>query len=226
MNITTEYLKAQFDKFNAAYFGRTLPEPKFCVTRSRTFLGQFRCTRKRRGLLRRTVCTDLKIKVSSYYDMPEREYDNVLLHEMIHMYIAVKGLKDTAPHGRVFREIMERLNSTYGWTISISANTRRWAVAEANRRTRYDVLTLETTDGKMFVAVINPAYITRVDAMASRSAMVKSHSWHVSASDYFSSFPLTRSLRGRRVTRDEMKRILQTEVAESDKTGTSPLRNE
>lgn len=211
MDITTEYLKTQFDEFNRAYFGSTLPEPKLCVNNSRTMLGQFRCKRQRRPLSRRTTYTDLTIKVSRYYDMPEREYQNVLLHEMIHMYIAVKGLKDTSPHGVVFREIKDRLNSMYGWTVTVSGRNRQWPVAEANRKRLYNVLTLETTDGRTFVSVVNPAYIDSVNSMATMSPMVKSHRWHTSSDEYFASFPLTRSLRGRLTNRRELERILPEE---------------
>jgi len=207
MDITTDILAIYFDKFNKAYFDGKLPVPRFAVTNSRTILGQFICTRERRKILRPSVCTGFTIKVSRYYDITERDYHNILLHEMIHYHIAYHGMRDTSPHGVLFKRMMNTLNS-HGWHITVSTNTRQWAVAEANRKAQYNVLTLTATDGRQFVSVVNPSYIAHVDSIAAQSPMIKSRQWYVSANDYFASFPLTRSLRGRRVSRSEMERIM------------------
>ena len=147
MDITTDILAIYFDKFNKAYFDGKLPVPRFAVTNSRTILGQFICTRERRKILRPSVCTGFTIKVSRYYDITERDYHNILLHEMIHYHIAYHGMRDTSPHGVLFKRMMNTLNS-HGWHITVSTNTRQWAVAEANRKAQYNVLTLTATDGR------------------------------------------------------------------------------
>jgi len=36
---------------------------------------------------------------------------------MIHYSIAYTGLKDTAPHGVVFRGMADAMNKKYGWDI-------------------------------------------------------------------------------------------------------------
>ena len=43
---------------------------------------------------------------------------SVLLHEMIHYIIGYTGLKDTSAHGVVFKGLMDKLNSQYGWDMS------------------------------------------------------------------------------------------------------------
>lgn len=209
MKITTDYLRGRFASFNAAYFGGKLPEPQFVVSNSRTVLGQFRCRRERKGLFGRYRNTGYMIKVSVYYDVTEREYDNVLLHEMIHYHIAYSGRRDSSAHGPLFRNEMERLNAC-GWNISVSTATRHWAVAERNRRTEYIVLALVTTDGRRLLSVVNPKYVARIDAMASRSPLVERHDWYTSADDYFASFPQSRSLRGRIMKHAEFDRRVKS----------------
>lgn len=204
MRLTVEHLKEWFAEFNTAYFGGGLPEPRLEVSNSRTMLGQFRCRRQKRWPFGRPRSTGFTIKVSAFYDTSEREYMNTLLHEMIHYHIAFRGIKDTSPHGKVFREIMERLNRDHGWNIGISARTRGWTVAGRNMRSSYDILVVRTTDGRRLVAVANPAYKERLDTMAARSAAVDSHVWYTSGDAFFASFPRVRSLRGRVVTEREL----------------------
>ncbi len=204
MTLTTEHLRLWFTAFNTEYFGGELPEPALKVSNSRTMLGQFTCRRQRKWPFGRNRLTDFTIKVSAYYDTGEREYRNTLLHEMIHYHIAYRGIRDTAPHGKVFRTVMERLNREHGWNISISTSARKWTVAERNVKTGYDVLTIRTADGRNLVTVANPAYKERLDAMARRSRMIAAHRWYTSGDAFFASFPRVRTLRGRIVTEREL----------------------
>lgn len=52
--------------------------------------------------------------------MPENEWEDILIHEMIHYFIAYQGLNDNAPHGKLFREKMNEINTKYHRNISIS----------------------------------------------------------------------------------------------------------
>lgn len=44
------------------------------------------------------------IYISTYYDCSERDYQTVLLHEMIHYLICFLRLDDTSPHGVLFKK--------------------------------------------------------------------------------------------------------------------------
>lgn len=205
MLITIEDISNWFDRFNNAYFYNKLPKPKFVVTNSRNILGQFECTKKRRGLFRHIVRTDFVIRISSYYDIPECEYCNLLLHEMIHYHIAYHNLGDTSTHGPKFRSFMEQLNSL-GWNISIRARTTKWSVAKRNRRSLHNVLVLETIKGQ-FIMVVHPDYLKRIDAIAANTSSVIKHTWYISKDEYFDSFPRARSLRGQRISYEELNRV-------------------
>lgn len=210
MTPDTSILTSWFRTFNVAYFGGRLPEPRIVTTNSRTILGQFRCHRRRlRWLGTRSGLTDLTIKISTYYDAAERDYQNTLLHEMIHLAIACGGRRDTSPHGRLFRAEMDRLNSGYGWSIRVSTPTKTWPVAERNRKQRsHCILMLTMADGRRFVSVVNPAYAERIDRMAGRAPGIRSHAWYTSHDDYFARFPKVRSLRGRCLKAGEAGRLM------------------
>ncbi|MGN1263779.1 MAG: SprT-like domain-containing protein [Prevotella sp.] len=207
MKLTIEYVKARFAGFNTLYFGGKLPEPVFKIMNSRTRLGMFVCRKERKGFFLTRRVVENVIKLSSYYDATERDYDNILLHEMIHYYISYSGRRDNSMHGRLFTAEMERLNAC-GWQITVSVNTRQWSVAERNKVSRYCVLALKTTNGHSFLSVVNPAYRNRIDRMAKASPQVAAHGWYESTDDFFASFPRVRSLRCRRVKASEYNRMM------------------
>ena len=101
MIATHEYVKDKFGEFNRLIFGGKLPLLPICMSNARTFLGA--CTFKRkRNWLGKTVLYDFKLKISTRFDLPEKELEDTIVHEMIHYYIAVNKLKDTSTNGHIF----------------------------------------------------------------------------------------------------------------------------
>jgi hypothetical protein len=112
MNITTDILTKYFQQFNHDYFADGLPLPRLVPSRSRTRLGSFSCKRKLTWRGRKLY--DFTIRISTYYNMTERHMQNILLHEMIHYYIAYKHIHDTSSHGAEFERMMNWLNKEHG----------------------------------------------------------------------------------------------------------------
>lgn len=200
MQIDMTWLRQWFARFNDQYFEGGLPTPRFRIGHSRTQLGTMSYKRQRR--LFRTQMTDFTISLSNYYDQTEHQFQSVLLHEMIHLSIAVSGVKDTSPHGVVFRGMMARLNRD-GWNISISATTRGIERAYTGSQTvisQYLVLAIMTREGKYFLASVNPKFARSIETRISTAPEIARHTWHTTNDRWFESMPKVRSLRGRRVT--------------------------
>ena len=203
MQINTEWIAVNFDRFNKDYFGGRLTPPKFSVNNARTRLGSMAFKWKRSLLKRESY--DYVIRLSNYYDIPEVEFQNVLLHEMIHYYIAVKRFKDDSVHGTMFRSIAQRINKQ-GWHVVVRTDTRKWPVAERNRKKvitrKRIVLAASTTDGKYFLSVIGPGSVRKVKLQIARTPQIREARWFESSDDYFQQFPQCRTLRGRIVTKE------------------------
>ncbi len=207
MIVTTEWMETWFRKFNDDYFGAGLPLPVLKTSAAHTRLGQMSCKwTKRWG---RTKCHDFIIKLTTYYDMTERQAQNVLLHEMIHYSIAYTGLKDTAPHGIVFRGIADKLNRQYGWDIKAMTTTKGWKKAESakarvnQRPAIYLILALKMKDNRHFLSVVNPRYARQIDLRLRGLTEVEHYGWYASSESAFDHMPIVRSLRGKRVSREE-----------------------
>lgn len=200
MQIDTLWMKNNFMRFNTQYFDGVLPLPRLRAGRSRTQLGTMSC--KRKTSWGRTKLYDFTISLSNYYDQTEHQFQSVLLHEMIHLSIAVSGVKDTSPHGVVFRALMQRLNRD-GWDIQIMTKTRDYTKAYTGSATviaQYIVLALEMNDGKRFLSSVNPKFVRDINQQLRTIPQISHYAWFTTSDRWFETMPKVRSLRGRRVT--------------------------
>ncbi len=196
MQVDVHWVRRNFQRFNADYFGGKLPEPRFVVGRARTRLGS--CSWKRKTLHGHSSYFDFTIAISNYYDQEERDFQNVLLHEMIHLSIAHSGVKDSSSHGVLFRGMMERLNRE-GWDIQVSHSMKgvgKTAARQGSERRNRLVLAIETDDGRCFLSCVNTHYAYRLDDMMRRSTNLKRFAWYLSDDPWFDDKPVVRSLRG------------------------------
>ena len=210
MQIDTLWMKNNFMRFNTQYFDGVLPLPRLRAGRSRTQLGTMSC--KRKTSWGRTKLYDFTISLSNYYDQTEHQFQSVLLHEMIHLSIAVSGVKDTSPHGVVFRALMQRLNRD-GWDIQIMTKTRDYTKAYTGSATviaQYIVLALEMNDGKRFLSSVNPKFVRDINQQLRTIPQISHYAWFTTSDRWFETMPKVRSLRGRRVTAEVFQAKTQT----------------
>ena len=210
MQIDTLWMKTNFMRFNTQYFDGVLPLPRLRAGRSRTQLGTMSC--KRKTSWGRTKLYDFTISLSNYYDQTEHQFQSVLLHEMIHLSIAVSGVKDTSPHGVVFRGLMQRLNRD-GWDIQIMTKTRDYTKTYTGTATviaQYIVLALEMNDGKRFLSSVNPKFVRDINQQLRTIPQISHYAWFTTSDRWFEAMPKVRSLRGRRVTAEVFQAKTQT----------------
>lgn len=201
-----------FRRFDHDYFGGKLPVPELGLTRAKTRLGQLAYKRATRW--GRTKLYAFKLSMSTYYDMTDRQAKSVLLHEMIHYIIGFTGLKDTAPHGIVFRGMMNNLNRKYGWDIRVMTSTKGWKVSEwAEERQKakgpqtYLMLAIEMQDGKHYLSRVNPSFARRIESKLALVRELRSHRWYTTQEPYFEDYPQVRSLRGRRISKSDFEKL-------------------
>lgn len=212
MIVTIDWMEEWFKRFDQEYFGGKLPLPELSLTRAKTRLGQLAF--KRASRWGRTKLYDFKLSMSTYYDMTEQQAKSVLLHEMIHYIIGYTGLKDTAPHGVVFRGMMDNLNRKYGWDIRVMTSTKGWKVSErvaekkkAKGPQTYLMLAIELKDGKFYLSRVSPSFARRIEKQLPMVRELRSHRWYTTQESYFEDYPQVRSLRGRRITKGDFEKL-------------------
>ena len=212
MIVTIDWMEEWFKRFDQEYFGGKLPLPELALTRAKTRLGQLAF--KRASRWGRTKLYDFKLSMSTYYDMTEQQAKSVLLHEMIHYIIGYTGLKDTSPHGVVFRGMMDNLNRKYGWDIRVMTSTKGWKMSEqvaekkkAKGPQTYLMRAIELNDGKFYLSRVNPGFARRIEKQLPMVRELRSHSWYTTQEPYFEDYPQVRSLRGRRITKGDFEKL-------------------
>ncbi len=119
MKVDAYFVYTTFDRFNSEIFGGELPLVPIKASTARGYLGRMAWEVKR-GPLGREKPTNFRMLINCTRDLPQNVWEDTIIHEMIHYYIAWKGIKDTSSHGKVFRQMMEKINREHGRNVTIS----------------------------------------------------------------------------------------------------------
>lgn len=190
MTASVPFVEETFRHFNALCFGGSLPDIPVVLTHARTFLGKMEF-KTRRGLFGHVVSYyDFRMRISVSFDLPQQELEDVVIHEMIHYYIALKNLRDTSSHGRVFRDMMHRINSTYGRNISVRHHGEKLLVGKP-RKHHFCISTFR--DGKTGITVFSPSKEQWMRRNLPRCFDIVEMDWYTSEDPFFGRFPRSRT---------------------------------
>jgi len=106
------HLACAFRQYNAEYFGGILPVPDFEVTDSFKYFGYFSS-----DIWDNTTINPL-IQISGNWEYTENQFRDILVHEMIHYYLAYTGKDTVGSHGIEFKSLANELNHKYGLNIT------------------------------------------------------------------------------------------------------------
>jgi len=186
------FIQASFDHFNELIFSGRLPKIPVALSKAASYVGL--CTFKtRRHLFGRAEHYDFKLRFSTRFDLPENEVEDTVIHEMIHYYIRLNNIKDTSAHGKVFRQMMEQINSAYGRHITVSHRTtkeQREAALDKRPRLRY-IAIVTFKDGRQGLKLLphDERKVTAYHRALMRSRQVSSIDYYEGSDPWFNRFP-------------------------------------
>lgn len=203
VRVTTDYIRERFALFNGMMFGGRLEMPTLKVSNARSTLGQIRCKRQAQqdGTWR---FSDFEFVISGRLKLDGRALDDVIIHEMIHYYILSNQIQDTAPHGVVFRRMMDEINNRYGRNISVR---HKMTDTEHDADTRRSLHMVCVVRGDGWTGIIVAAR-TRVRALwdaPTRILNVTEWNWYASYDPFFNRFPHVRTLKVYNVEEKELR---------------------
>lgn len=152
MKPTIQYLKEKFAEYNRQIFGGRLPEPAITLCDVTSFVGQYKYKGETHIL-----------RFSTAFDLPERELEDTVIHEMIHYFIGYHGLYDRSAHGPLFKAMMLTVNEGHGRNITISRRTTHGEMADAKATLKkwHVIAVLHFTTGERGVKVL-PRVIPKI----------------------------------------------------------------
>lgn len=200
MVLTIDFIRENFHKFNKEYFGGSLVTPEFKITTRKRQLGCMSWNFKGYKRLY-TIC------ISNYYDRCKTDYQNTIIHEMIHLYIRQNDIKDTRRHhGKVFYDWADKINKQGGWHIARTDDISGCGLTEKSNNTYYVVIYKTSVLNKYFMFCLNKNYVKNYDFKSMECCLAfTSHN-----DKAFAKYPLCRtSRRGWFITEKEFLNAYQ-----------------
>lgn len=204
MKATSKFIEEKVSQFNELCFGGALPQIPIVLTNARSFLGKL-TYKGRRSLFGLFGKTDFTLRISSLYDLPEREWEDVVIHELIHYYIGVRGIRDTSPHGRAFRRMMDDINSRYGRNVTVHHHAVAGELPEKKVVPRYNILCASRfQDGNWGVTVCLPSRVHDLNRALPRYYRLSEMAWYGSWDPFFNGFPRSRTPKIYKVSKEDL----------------------
>lgn len=110
-----ETMSKMFKECNKEYFKSSLPIPTFSTLNKLNTIAKF-VYNKNKG--KKCPIKWQEIRITECYDFSEEDFRDIMVHEMIHYYIALNGIKDNNEHGKEFMKMANEFNSKYHLNIT------------------------------------------------------------------------------------------------------------
>lgn len=209
--LTVEYIQSIFDEFNGLIFDGALPRIPVVLGNAASYVGQLTC-KSRRRLLGKREYYDYKLRISKRYDLPASEVEDTVIHEMIHYYIRLKGIRDTSAHGTVFRRMMEDINRRFGRHITVSHHTTpEQREAARDRRPRLRVVAIvDFKDGRQGLKLLPPdrRKVAAYHRVLMHGGSVAGIKYHLETDPWFNRYPTSSAYNVFFVPMDEVRQHL------------------
>ncbi len=212
MKATIPYIEQKFEEFNRHMFGGKLPKIPVELSDAKTFLGQ--CVfKKRRKPFGKTESYDFRLRINTRVDLPEREVEDTIIHEMIHYYIGYNQLKDASAHGPLFLSIMNEINRKFGRNLTVShESTKEQREQLQDKRSHYHVIAVvKFHDGRTGIKVL-PRVLRSIlyyynNVLANRE--IASIQLYMSNNVFFNRYPNSSALKVHFLEADEIRKQLE-----------------
>ena len=208
MKPTISFLLHTFKWVNRDIFDNSLPPIEFKIGNAASYSGKFFHPTTQIGFLRTTPNINPYIVISRRYDIPATQIEDIVIHELIHYYIYLSGIKDSSPHGKRFLEIMLQINRDHGRHISVSTriNPQTQATDTRTRKKYICISHLET--GDLGITICGKTSVLRLHQAISRIPSVKKTEWHISINPWFNRFPMVRSCKIYKISHENYEKYL------------------
>ena len=138
-------LKAEYAKWNKKLFNNELPDIPIALGRMKDATGLTSATVVKKGK-RFSSVRDIKMKLSTNLKLTRQEFDEVLIHEMIHVYFFHVGIN--AGHGPEFKVKASELSKKVGFKIPLTHAVQNSEVDEKSVKPKEHAFLLLIRSGK------------------------------------------------------------------------------
>lgn len=189
MRATLSFLTATFRHFNQLIFQNQLPLPIMRISEARTYMGQFKWVRKKEGYESNNI---LYLTMSRRYDLPIETLEDVVIHEMIHLMIHIKNIKDTSSHGNVFKRYMHAINKDYGRHIRVSHRCTPEELESDTKKSHSLMCLCRLTDGRRMICRASKSRVFDIHKAFQSWELIEDEEWYLVYDCRLNCFPRVR----------------------------------
>jgi len=189
MKPSVEYVKARYSVYNSLCFEGRLPEVPVVLSNADSFLGKACFVLKVDQYGVPIGYKDLSLKINAKYDRSKDEIDDVIIHEMIHLYIVFHNIHDESPHGPVFRSIMNQINDRFCRHIEVSHKSALNEGKTGQPAGGRVICITQFNDREHGITVCSNSRVFRIMEELPRRYRIMGMRWYYSDDPYFNLYP-------------------------------------
>lgn len=191
---TLEYIENKFHEFNELMFEGKLADLPFKLSSARTFLGQIRYIRDKMPDGTERYC-GFQFVINTKIDLPEREIEDTIIHEMIHYYILSNQMQDTGPHGELFIQMMQKINLKFDRNVSVAHKVTK-EEQDNDTEIREHLFCISKFRGNQLgITIANKSKILQLWDELPKVSRVEECKWYLSTDPYFNRYPRASSVK-------------------------------
>ncbi|MCR5819928.1 MAG: SprT-like domain-containing protein [Bacteroidaceae bacterium] len=187
MTVTLSYIEQKFDEFNQLCFNGELSRPRFGLFKARNAMGRVKCYKEKRAD-GTSFYKQFSIEMNRAYDLNEQVFEDCIIHEMIHYYIISHQIQDTSPHGKVFRSMMNDINSRFDRHVNINYKMTADDLKHERVIHEHCICVMHMKDGRMTLAICAKSRVLRCAIIIQDLPNVADSQWFVSFNPFFNRF--------------------------------------
>ena len=204
MKATIDYIKRKVGEYNELCFEGKLKPLPFKLSNSRTMLGQVRFMREKNpddtwhyyGFV---------FAISNLLDLPEKEIEDTILHEMIHYYILSNQMQDTSPHGEIFVRIMKDINRRFDRNISIVHRATKEEHDKDTQVRQHIICVCRMRGNQMGITIATKSSLFQLWDEIPKFPKVVECNWYITTDPYFNRYPRAKTLKIYSIPHDELE---------------------
>jgi hypothetical protein len=187
MRATIPFVKKVYEEYNQKCFGGILPTPEYRISNTKNIWGNVRWWH-RHDETGKIVEQTIGLGISKRYDISEERLIDIIIHEMIHIYIIVAGIPITATHGPEFEKVVKEINKKYGRHVESRKEILPEELDSDTVREPHHLCYIELEDGRKGIMAFTPKKTKQIKAFFAKTPSITKHVFYFSDDPFFNRF--------------------------------------
>ena len=209
MTPTIADIQQIFYKFNELCFDGKLPLPRIRLSMAKNYLGQLRYKTKKDGKGNK-VNYDFCLCISKLHEMDQEKLEDVVIHELIHLFIHYNNIQDTSAHGAVFRRMMEDINTRFHRHITISDRSGVTSTTNEQKLKLHLICVAALASGDTGILVCARTKAFEIYDKLPRLYDIRKFNWYYSTDPFFNRYPRSTTPKLYRADKEELTQHLSS----------------